>query len=91
MLIEGDDEEDIRSPLVEIKQVCFSVLHISSSFYETSSENFRLGYSPWGHKELDMTEQLSTYIHTHTHTHTHTHQKQKTMRLDSRGKDPNPS
>ena len=25
------------------------------------------GYSPWGYKELDMTEQL-----THTHTHTHT-------------------
>ena len=26
------------------------------------------GYSPWGCKELDTTEQL-----THTHTHTHTH------------------
>ena len=26
------------------------------------------GYSPWGCKESDMTEQL-----THTHTHTHTH------------------
>ena len=26
------------------------------------------GYSPWGRKELDMTERL-----THTHTHTHTH------------------
>ena len=25
------------------------------------------GYSPWGRKELDMTERL-----THTHTHTHT-------------------
>ena len=29
-----------------------------------------LGYSPWGCKKLDTTEQL---IHTHTHTHTHTH------------------
>ena len=28
-----------------------------------------VGYSPWGCKELDKTEQL-----THTHTHTHTHQ-----------------
>ena len=28
------------------------------------------GYSPWGHKESDMTEML-THIHTHTHTHTH--------------------
>ena len=27
-----------------------------------------VGYSPWGHKESDMTELL-----THTHTHTHTH------------------
>ena len=31
-------------------------------------------YSPWGHKESDMTEQL-THTHTQTHidTHTHTH------------------
>ena len=28
-----------------------------------------MGYSPWGRKELDMTEPLT---HTHTHTHTHT-------------------
>ena len=27
-----------------------------------------VGYSPWGNKESDTTEQL-----THTHTHTHTH------------------
>ena len=36
-----------------------------------------VGYSPWGHKESDMTERLSTHMcthaHTHTHTHTHTH------------------
>ena len=40
------------------------------------------GYSPWGHKESDMTETLSTErerererdisVHTHTHTCTHT-------------------
>ena len=29
-----------------------------------------VGYSPWGHKESDTTEQL-----THTHTHTHTGDK----------------
>ena len=29
-----------------------------------------MGYSPWGRKESDMTEQLH-YIHTHTHTHTY--------------------
>ena len=28
------------------------------------------GYSPWGQKELDTTEQLRTHTHTHTHTHT---------------------
>ena len=27
------------------------------------------GYSPWGHKESDTAEQLSTHTHTHTHTH----------------------
>ena len=33
------------------------------------------GYSPWGGKELDTTEQAHscTCAHTHTHTHTHTH------------------
>ena len=30
-----------------------------------------MSYSPWGCKELDITEQL-THRHTHTHTHTHT-------------------
>ena len=32
-----------------------------------------VGYSPWGHKESDMTEGLNTHTHIHTHTHTHTH------------------
>ena len=27
-----------------------------------------VGYSPWGHKESDMTEQLNTHTHTHTRT-----------------------
>ena len=27
-----------------------------------------MGYSPWGHKESDTTERLSTHTHTHTHT-----------------------
>ena len=26
------------------------------------------GYSSWGGKESDMTEQLNTHTHTHTHT-----------------------
>ena len=28
-----------------------------------------VGYSSWGRKESDMTEQLSMHTHTHTHTH----------------------
>ena len=32
-----------------------------------------VGCSTWGHKELDMTEQLSTHTHTRVRTHTHTH------------------
>ena len=39
-------------------------------------------YSPWGCKELDMTEQLSTHTHTHTHTHKEI-QIQKPMRLSA--------
>ena len=52
-----------------------------------------VGYSPWGHKDLDMTEQLSmracahtqTHTHTdiHTHTHTHTHIYMNIKYLDS--------
>ena len=30
-----------------------------------------MDYSPWGQKDLDMTERAR--VHTHTHTHTHTH------------------
>ena len=41
-----------------------------------------MGYSPWGCKESDTTEQLSTYAHAHvyahTHTHTHTHNLKRT-------------
>ena len=32
-----------------------------------------MGYSPWGHKELDTTEQQSVCLHARAHTHTHTH------------------
>ena len=31
------------------------------------------GYSPWGFKESDTTEQLSTAQHTHIYTHIYTH------------------
>ena len=27
------------------------------------------GYSPWGHKESDMTERALTHTHIHTHTY----------------------
>ena len=36
-------------------------------------------YSPWGHKESDMTEQLSMHTHAHTHTHTYTHTHTHTL------------
>ena len=32
-----------------------------------------MGYSPYNHRESDMTEKLSMHAGTHTHTHTHTH------------------
>ena len=48
-------------------------------------------YSPWGHKESDMTEGLSTdtdtdtdtdtQTHRHTHTHTHTHTATKCIHI----------
>ena len=32
-----------------------------------------VGYSLWGHKESDTSEQLTTHTHTHARTHAHTH------------------
>ena len=29
------------------------------------------GYSPWGHKELDMTQCVCVYVRMRAHTHTH--------------------
>jgi len=45
---------------------------------EFHGQRILAGYSPWGRKESDMTEQLTlSFIYTHTHTHTHidTHTK----------------
>ena len=39
---------------------------------ESQGQRSLAGYSPWGCKELDMTESLSIYIYTHIRTHTHT-------------------
>ena len=36
---------------------------------ESQGERSLVGYSPWGCKESDMTEQTCTRTHTHTHTH----------------------
>ena len=33
------------------------------------------GYSPWGHKESDMTERALTHTHTHTHIPRASHYK----------------
>ena len=30
---------------------------------ESHGQRGRVGYSPWGHKELDMTEQLNHHCH----------------------------
>ena len=35
---------------------------------ESHGQRSPVSYSPGGHKESDMTQQLSTHIHTHTHT-----------------------
>ena len=41
---------------------------------ESHGQRSLVGYSPWGHEELDTTEWLThTHAHTHTCTRTHTH------------------
>ena len=44
--------------------------HPSILTWESYGQRSMVGYSPWGHKESDMSEQLT---HTHTHTGTHIH------------------
>ena len=39
-----------------------------------------VGYSPWGCKESDTTEQLSIYAHARVRVHTHTHKISKAQR-----------
>ena len=39
-----------------------------------------VGYSPWGHRESNVTEQPITHTHTHTHTHAYTHAHAHTCR-----------
>ena len=41
--------------------------HSSTLAWRISWTGSLAGYSPWGHKELNLN------MHTHTHTHTHTH------------------
>ena len=36
---------------------------------KSHEQRAQVGYSPCGHKQLDMTEHTHTYMHTHTHTH----------------------
>ena len=40
---------------------------------EPHGQRSLVGYSLWGHKELNTTECLSTRVHARAHTHTHTH------------------
>ena len=34
--------------------------------WKSDCQRSLVSYSPWGHKELDVTEQLRTHTHTHT-------------------------
>ena len=42
-----------------------------------------MGYSPQGHKQLDVTEYTHTHTHTHARTHTHAHTQAPTPMPDS--------
>ena len=42
-----------------------------SSLENSHGQRSLAGYNPWGGKESDLTEWLSTHTHKHTHTHTH--------------------
>ena len=42
------------------------------------------GYSPWGHKESDVTERM--HARTHTHNHTHMTKRESTQDKDKEEK-----
>ena len=41
--------------------------------WKTHGQRSLAGYSPWGHKELNVTERMRAHLPTHTHIHTPTH------------------
>ena len=59
-------------PMIPWRWKCQPTLvFLPGEFY---GERSLAGYSPQGHKESDMTEQLTLHVYgIHTHTHTHTH------------------
>ena len=65
-------EMQVRSLVQEDPLEKEMATHSSILVGESHGQRSLAGYSPWGHKESDMTEQL-THTHTHRHTHTHTH------------------
>ena len=54
---------------------------------EFHGQRSQVDYSPWGHKESEMTERLHfTYIYTfivYTHTYTHVHTQIKSFLFDN--------
>ena len=53
--------------------------HASDSWPgEFHGQRSQVGYSPWIHKELDMT---NTYTHTHTYTHMKKAQNKKLQKI----------
>ena len=47
-----------------------TLVFLPGEFY---GERSLAGYSPQGHKESDMTEQLTLHVYVFIHTHTYTH------------------
>ena len=66
-------------------------IHSSIFAEESYGQRSLAGYSPWGHKKLDTTEQLTlsifvyVYIYTHTHIYIHIYITTFTKIINSQG------
>ena len=52
-----------------VKNLLAESIFLPEKFYGQRS---LMGYSPWGHKQSDTTENAQARVRTHTHTRTHT-------------------
>ena len=75
-------ETQVRSLCQENALEKGMAIHSSILAWESHGQRILVGYSPWGHKESDMTKRLNVCVRTYTHTDTNTYSEKKSTEGD---------